>query len=90
MHCGRSATGQLAISVEDNGCGIPAEKAESIFKEFVQLDEYKEGVGAGLTLARNIARQLGGDIQLDTTYQAAMQPDQPSGNGARFIFTLPL
>lgn len=76
----RTADGQLVISVEDTGCGVPAEKADDIFGEFVQLDEYKEGVGIGLTLSRNIARRLGGDITLDTNYSG----------GARFLFTLPL
>ena len=45
-----------------------------------EFDEYKEGVGIGLTLSRNIARRLGGDITLDTNYSG----------GARFLFTLPL
>jgi signal transduction histidine kinase len=75
-----TADGQLVISVEDTGCGVPAEKADDIFGEFVQLDEYKDGVGIGLTLSRNIARRLGGDITLDTNYIG----------GARFLFTLPL
>jgi signal transduction histidine kinase len=75
-----TADGQLVISVEDTGCGVPAEKADDIFGEFVQLDEYKDGVGIGLTLSRNIARRLGGDITLDTNYSG----------GARFLFTLPL
>lgn len=70
----------LFIEVEDTGCGVPAEKSEEIFGEFVQLDEYKNGVGIGLSVSRNIARRLGGDITLDTTYTA----------GARFILTLPL
>lgn len=70
----------LRISIEDTGCGIPKDKADTIFDEFVQLDEYKDGVGIGLTLSRNIARRLGGDIVLDTTYN----------DGARFFITLPL
>lgn len=71
--------GLVMISVEDNGCGVPAEKAEDIFKEFVQLDEYQTGTGIGLTLSRNIARGLGGDLTLDLSYS----------QGARFILTLP-
>ena len=70
----------LLIEVEDTGCGVPPEKAEDIFGEFVQLDEYKDGVGIGLSVSRNIARRLGGDISLDTAYAA----------GARFVLTLPL
>jgi len=65
--------------VEDTGKGVPAEEAEHIFEEFVQLDEYYEGAGIGLTVARSIARRLGGDVVLDTSYT----------EGARFVFTLP-
>ena len=65
--------------VEDNGIGIPLEEAEHIFDEFVQLDEYYEGTGIGLTVARSLARRMNGDIILDTTYTS----------GARFIFSLP-
>ena len=65
--------------VEDTGVGVPVEEAEHIFEEFVQLDEYYEGTGVGLTVARSIARRLGGDVVLDTTYT----------DGARFVFTLP-
>lgn len=72
--------GMMRFTVEDTGCGVPVDKAEEIFGEFVQLDEFKEGIGIGLSLSRNIARRLGGDITLDTTYT----------EGARFIFTLPL
>lgn len=71
---------QLAISIEDTGCGIPQDKADEIFGEFVQLDEFKDGIGIGLSLSRNIVRQLGGNIVLDTSYT----------EGARFVLTLPL
>lgn len=65
--------------VEDNGIGVPLEEAEHIFDEFVQLDEYYEGTGIGLTVARSLARRMNGDITLDTTYTP----------GARFVFSLP-
>lgn len=71
---------QIAFSVEDTGIGVPPEEAEHIFEEFVQLNEYYNGTGIGLNVARSIARRLGGDIVLDTTYT----------DGARFVFTLPL
>jgi signal transduction histidine kinase len=71
---------QLVFAVEDTGIGVPPEEAEHIFEEFVQLDEYYYGTGIGLTVARSIARRLGGDIVLDTAYRG----------GARFVFTLPL
>ena len=66
--------------VEDTGIGVPAKEAEHIFEEFVQLDEYYDGTGIGLTVARSIAHRLGGDITLDTSYKA----------GARFVMSLPL
>jgi signal transduction histidine kinase len=65
--------------VEDTGMGVPADQAERIFDEFVQLDEYYDGTGIGLTVARSFVRRLGGDVKLDTTYTA----------GARFVMTLP-
>ena len=65
--------------VEDTGIGVPAAEAEHIFDEFVQLDEYYNGTGIGLTVARSLARRLGGDVVLDTTHTL----------GARFVFTLP-
>ena len=71
---------QVVFAVEDTGIGVPATEKEHIFEEFVQLDEYYEGTGIGLTVARSIARRLGGDVTLDTSYT----------NGARFILTLPL
>ena len=64
--------------VEDTGIGIPAKEAERIFDEFVQLDDYYDGTGIGLTVARSLARRLGGDVLLDTSYT----------DGARFVMTL--
>ena len=52
--------------VEDTGIGVPEKDAEHIFEEFVQLDEYYNGTGIGLTVARSLARRLGGDVVLDT------------------------
>ena len=58
---------EIRFLVEDTGIGIPAKEAEHIFDEFVQLDEYYNGTGIGLTVARSLARRLGGDVTLDTT-----------------------
>ena len=71
---------RVCYTVEDNGIGIPAKEAEHIFEEFVQLDDYYDGTGIGLTVARSLARKLGGDLILDTSYK----------EGARFVMTLPL
>lgn len=70
----------VTFIVEDTGIGVPIEAREKIFGEFVKLDDNASGTGIGLPLARDIARKLGGDIVLDTTYTG----------GARFIMTLPI
>ena len=69
----------LKIAVEDTGHGIPKEESEKIFERFVKLDSFKQGIGLGLPLSRKLAEQLGGKVELDTTYT----------DGARFIVTLP-
>jgi signal transduction histidine kinase len=69
----------LKIAIEDTGSGVPEQEAEHIFDRFVKLDNFKEGIGLGLSLSRKLAQQLGGNVELDTTYK----------DGARFIVTLP-
>ena len=69
----------LLLTVEDTGCGIPADQAEHIFERFVKLDSFKQGIGLGLPLSRKLAEQLGGLVTLDTSYTS----------GARFVVTLP-
>ena len=71
---------KVVFVVEDTGIGVPAEEAEHIFEEFVQLDEYYDGTGIGLSIARSLARHMNGDVVLDTSYT----------EGARFVLTLPL
>lgn len=69
----------IELAVEDNGIGVPPNEAEHIFEEFVQLDDFYEGTGIGLTIARSLARRMGGDVTLDTSYSP----------GARFVLSLP-
>lgn len=68
----------IRFSVEDTGIGVPADQTEQIFEEFVQLNSFTEGTGIGLTVARSIARRMGGDLWLDTSYSP----------GARFVLEL--
>ena len=63
-----TADGGLEISVEDTGPGIPADKAEAVFEQFVKLDEFSQGTGMGLTLCRTIIQKLNGRIYVDTSY----------------------
>ena len=75
---------KIIFYVSDTGIGIPKEKHESIFEPFVQVDitmmRPYEGLGIGLTLARRIARALGGDLTVDSI----------PGKGSTFFFSLPL
>ena len=72
---------QACYTVEDTGSGIEAADQERIFEPYVKLNQYFDGQGIGLTVARNIARRLGGDIVLDTTFE---------GPGSRFVMELPI
>ena len=74
------ADDMVTISVEDTGTGIPHGDEEHIFERFVKLDDFKKGLGLGLTLCRTLCQRLGGTVTLDTSYHS----------GARFVVTLPL
>lgn len=70
---------KVRFVVTDTGIGIKADKKEAIFDRFVKLDKETQGAGLGLTISRLLARILGGDVYLDTTYT----------KGARFVLILP-
>ena len=72
---------QAIYIVEDSGTGVDAAEADHIFEPYVKLNQFFDGQGVGLTVARNIARRLGGDVVLDTTKEAP---------GARFVLSLPI
>ncbi|MDL2207124.1 response regulator [Desulfovibrio sp. OttesenSCG-928-M16] len=61
---------KLQFNVRDTGIGIAQEALESVFLPFFQADlSYSRkygGVGLSLPFARNLARQMGGDIVLDS------------------------
>ncbi len=72
------------FSVNDTGRGIPADRLESIFERFRQVDSSdareKGGSGLGLAIARNIVEHHGGQISVESEL----------GQGSTFYFTLPL
>jgi signal transduction histidine kinase len=76
--------GKAVISVSDRGVGIRAGEAEKIFSEFYRVDDALtsrvKGTGLGLTIARRIARDHGGDI--------VYAPRE--GGGSTFRMALPL
>jgi signal transduction histidine kinase len=57
--------GHVALSVEDDGPGVPAELRERIFERFVRADDDERGSGLGLAICRAIARAHGGDVVLE-------------------------
>ncbi|MBJ6749136.1 CHASE domain-containing protein [Geomonas anaerohicana] len=79
----RNAGQWLDVEVQDSGCGIPPEDLERIFNAFeqAQLGEGDlGGTGLGLTLSRQYARLMGGDIAVQST----------PGQGSCFHFSVPL
>ncbi|HEU5175266.1 MAG TPA: ATP-binding protein [Gemmatimonadaceae bacterium] len=69
--------------VRDTGVGIPDEMRDRIFEPFVQvarsLNKPEDGIGLGLSISRNLARAMGGDL----TVESAL------GQGSVFTVRLP-
>ena len=55
-------TNQAIIEVADTGCGIPAERLESIFDDFVTTK--RRGLGLGLAISKKVVEQMGGTISV--------------------------
>ena len=67
------------FAVADNGCGVPSQHRESIFRSFKRLNGRKiPGSGIGLAIARRIISARGGRIWVT-----------PSEEGSTFRFTIP-
>ncbi len=74
---------ELNICINDTGIGIAKDHLESVFDRFVQadnrLDKPYEGAGLGLSISRAYARQMGGDIFLESA----------PGKGSSFCLIIP-
>jgi PAS domain S-box-containing protein len=74
---------RVRIRVSDTGIGIAADRLEAIFEPFVQahrtLVEPTRGVGLGLTISRELARGMKGDLTVESTV----------GVGSTFTLTIP-
>ena len=73
----------VRFSVVDTGLGIQPEFMDTIFDDFSQVDSHlqkkQKGTGLGLPLSRKLARLLGGDLWVDSTY----------GKGSTFHVVIP-
>ena len=74
---GLVAAGGIDILVDDDGPGIPAADRDRVFRPFIRLDFSRNpstgGVGLGLTIARDVARSHGGDVQLERSPQGGLR-----------------
>ena len=73
---------RVHIHVTDTGIGIPEDKLELIFQPFVQVDSSRtraaEGSGLGLAISRDLARGMGGDLNVKSVV----------GSGSTFTLSL--
>lgn len=81
----RRAGGQAVLSVEDHGIGIKPEHVGHIFEAYYSADPYGDGapppsLGAGLCVAQQVMRGLGGSIHAESTF----------GVGTRVFMSLPI
>lgn len=79
-----SDTNEVEFTVWDTGVGIPPEEHDHIFESFHQvntdiLSAPSEGTGLGLTISKQLAQLMGGDISVESR----------PGHGARFTVSLP-
>lgn len=72
----------LRFRVRDTGRGIPEHQLESVFEPYVQIDPLptRDGAGLGLTISRELARGMGGEITVRSRL----------GEGSEFSLLLPL
>jgi len=72
--------GRAFIRIEDNGPGMPPEASARLFQPFFTTKEPGRGTGLGLSICRQIAREHGGDISVDSR----------PGEGCAFTLDLPV
>ena len=81
--------GEVAIVIEDTGCGIPKENLEDVFKRFYSSrpeQDFGNNSGLGLSISKQIVEAHGGEIWAENIY--GDDPSTPTG--ARFTVLLPV
>jgi signal transduction histidine kinase len=74
-----TANGDLVISVQDSGSGVPADLRERIWEPFFTTRQ--RGTGLGLAIVRKRVQEIGGSASLDAGH---------NGHGALFQLRVPL
>lgn len=81
---GKRTNGWYELSIKDRGPGIPAAHREKIFEKFHRVDDSltarQPGAGLGLSIARRILGDLGGDLSYE----------QRKGGGSCFVMRIPI
>lgn len=72
-------SGNIAVVIQDNGCGIPAEEQDQVFDPFFTSRPVGSGTGLGLTVAQDTVRAHKGLIRLESR----------EGTGTRVTLLLP-
>jgi two-component system sensor histidine kinase TctE len=80
----RSSDGELVLTVEDNGPGIPQEERELVFERFHRVSaSHEDGCGLGLPIVREIAHAHHGEIHLlDSAAGSLFEIRLPAMGGA--------
>jgi two-component system NtrC family sensor kinase len=79
IEIGREGADRVAVTVADNGVGIPQEHLERIFEPFFTTKQ-GSGTGLGLSITYGIVKKLDGEIRVDSS----------AGEGTRFTVSLPV
>jgi signal transduction histidine kinase len=68
-----NGAGVFEISVEDDGPGIPAEKAREAMRRGRRLDETKPGTGLGLAIVADLVNEYGGTMALERSAMGGLK-----------------
>jgi len=71
--------GECRVTIADHGPGIAPADQQRIFERYERVGSAPDGSGLGLAISRRLAREMGGDIRLESA----------PGEGARFMLVLP-